>query len=446
MQDLVCSVSCFRYRQQQPLGSGSIQPISSPTLQLDLTQQLDTRQLALECAVESHHDYSSRNQGAAKISTENTRHSAADSGPGLPLSSSGQHASQAICRDHPANSSQGLLTGSNMYQQQALSHEASSVGADQMQHRPLSGFLTPLGKLAGMFGWTPGKPYANHRPLDSVQVSQAAGAPNPVHPGRKQLTQLARPANSAAVSQEVSASMLQVKPHHLTLQQLQDLQKAAELVSPRSMPAVHGMPHSPSHAIVSSSLGRTDAQGSLLAEQNCPQQAECQVTATAESQLPSPPDAKPDGSPDAELLDSRSNAGRAAAMVNADGNAASLTPDNDDMLAAALASRLAMMAPHLSSLYSKHGTSSGMDANDSEYQGKAHTPKHKRSVEMPIQQQGEMQATDFDLAERHKTGKVQGHTQNVQLVLQQCPANHTQNARKRFRRTTGLEVLQKCMP
>ena len=442
MQDLVASVSFSHYRQQQPqsaqLGSGSVQPISSPTLQLDL---LDTRQLALGCVAENHHDYSSRIQGATSLPTEGTCHSAADSGPGVPTSSSGQHdytSSQPICRDHRANSSQSLLPGSNTYQQQPSNHETSSLGADQMLHRPLSGFLTPLGKLAGMFGWTPGKPYANHRPLDSTQVSQAAAAPDDVHHGRKQLTELARPANAAAVPQEVSASMLQVKPLHLTLQQLQDLQKAAALLSPRSMSGVHAMQHSPSHAIVSTSLGHPDAQGSLATQQVFPQQPGGQITATAERQLPSAPDVESDGSPD-----SSSNANRDAVMVSVHGNAAGSTQDDNDMLAAALASRLAMMAPHLSFLHSQRGTCSGIDANNSENQGKACSPKRKRSAEEPMHQQCEMQVTGF--AGWQKIGKAQRHEQDFQHVLQQCPSDHTTNVRKRFRKTTGLEVLQRCM-
>ena len=315
-----------------------------------------------------------------------------------------------------------------------------------MQHRPLSGFLTPLGKLAGMFGWTPGKPNANHRSLDRVQMSQAAVALDHVHLGQKQLTELARPANSAAVSQKVSAGMLQVKPHHLTLQQLQDLRKAAELLSPRSMPGVHGMQHSPSHAMVSSSLGQPVAQGSSPAEQKFPQQPGGQIVATAEGQLPATVDANSDGSPDSELLDVSSNTGRDAVMVALHGNTTSLTQDDNDLLAAALASRLAVMAPHLSSLHSKRGASNAIDANKAEYQGKPGSPKRKRSEEEPMQQQGEMQVTGFDLAEQHKIGKAQRHNQPVQHVSQQCPSDLGTNARKRFRRTTGLEVLQRCMP
>ena len=425
-----------------------MQPISSPTLQLDLTQQLDTRQLAIGCAVENHHDYSSRSQGAARVTTEGTCHSAAGSRPRILASSSGQHASassQPMCRDYTADSSQCHLPESSTYQQQPSSHEASSLEADQMQHRPLSSFLTPLGKLAGMFSWTPGKPYASHRPLDRVQVSQAAAALDHMQHGRKQLTELAIPANSAAVPQEASANVLQVKPVHLTLQQLQDLQKAAELLSPRSMPGVHGMQHSPSHANVSSFLGQPDAQGSLPTEQYFPQQPGGQTKATAESQLPGLPAAEPDGRSDPQLLDRSSNASRDALMVNLHGNDASSTQDDNDILAAALASRLDMMAPHLSSLHSQHGTSNGVNGNKLERQGKTRSPKRPRSEEEPMQQQGEMKATGFD-PERRKVGKAQRHNEDGQHLFQQCPFNDTTYARKRFCRTSGLEVLQRCMP
>ena len=439
----VCIWSYYRQQELQSAqpASDSLQPISSPTLQLDLTQQLDTRQLAPGCAVEIQQDYSSRRPGAARAPTEATCLSRA-----FPMSSSGQHASKSsppICRDNWADSSQCLLPGSNTYQKQPSRHGPSSLGADQMQHRPLSGFLTPLGKLAGMFGWTPGKPNANHRPLDRAQMSQAAVALDHVHLARKQLTELARPTNSADVPQEVSAGMLQVKPHHLMLQ---DLQKAADLLSPRSMPGVHGMQHSPSYAMVSSCLDQSDAQGSSPAEQKFPQQPRGQIIAIAEKQLPAPLDANSDGSPDPELPDVSPKTGRDAVTVELHGNTISLTQDDNDILAAALASRLAVMAPHVSSLHSKHGTSNAIDANKSEYQGKAWSPKRKRSEEEPMQPQDEMQCTGVDLAEQPKIGKAQRHNQAVQHVSQQCPSDLAKNARKRFCRTTGLEVLQRCMP
>lgn len=449
----VYSVSCLCYRQQYPqsaqLQSGSIQPISSPTLQLDLTQQ-DTGQLALECAAQDHRCLSSRIQGAG-LPAEGTRHS--ESGPELPTSSSGQHAStasQPVCSDGPANSSQCLPRRST-HQQQSPSHEASSLGGDQLQPRALSGFLTPLGKLAGMFGWAPGKPNTPHRPLHRLQGSQAAAAAaDHMHPRQEQLAELARPANSAAVPQEQSASMLQVDGRHLTLQQLQNLQKAAEILLPRSMPGMHGMQHSPSHVTVSSSMRHLSAQGSLPADHNLYQQPDGEMpncmTAISERQLPSPPSAKPDGGPRCGL-DSSSNTANDAIMVGGDGNAASLTQADDDMLAAALASRLAMMAPCLSSLYSKRSTFNGFDANNpSDGKGGAHTLKRKHHEQAPTQQQGELQVSGFDVADPTKIAALAiGRNQVVQHVSQHC-LDHAANARKRFRKTTGLEVLRRSMP
>lgn len=452
--NLVYSASCSCYRQQHAQSaqqeSGSIQPISSPTLQLDLTQQLDTGQLALECAVEDHCRLPSRIQGAS-LPAEGTRHFAADSGPELPTSSSGQHAStasQPVCRDDLANSSQ-CLPGSSTHQQQPSSHEARSPGDDQLQPRALSGFLTPLGKLAGMFGWTPGKPNTSNRPLNRLQRSQAAAAPDHVHPGREQLAELARPANSAAVPQELSASMLQVSGHHLTLQQLQNLQKAAEILLPRSRPGVHGMKHSPSHATVSSSMHQLNAQGSLPATYHnlCQQPAGevgSRMTATSERQLPSPATAKPDGGPDCGL-DSGSNTAKDATMVGWDGNAASLTQADDDMLAAALASRLAVMAPCLSSLHSKRNTFSGLDANNRS-DCKGDTLKRKHSEQAPMQQQGELQVSGFEFADQVRIAALaHGCNQIVHHVPQSCP-DHAASGRKRFRKTTGLEVLRRSMP
>ena len=455
VQQCVYSVSCSCYRQQLPqsaqLESGSIQPTSSPTLQLDLTQQLDTGQLAPERAVEDHHCLSSRDEGA-RLPAEGTRHSAAEPSPELPTSSSGQHASTAsppVCRDDPANSSQCLPRRST-HQQQSSSHEASSLGGDQLQPRALSGFLTPLGKLAGMFGWTPGKPNTPNRPLHRLQGPQAAAAADHMHTGRKQLAELARPANSAAAPQELSASMLQVDGHHLTLQQLQNLQKAAELLLPRSMAGVHGMQHSPSHATVSSSMHQLDAQGAQPADHNLYQQADSEMrsrmTTTSERQLPRPPIAKPDGGPDCGL-ESSSNTAKDATMVCWNGNAASLPQADDDMLAAALASRLAMMAPCLSSLHSKRSTFSGFDANNpSDCKGNARTPKRKHSEQASMQQQGELQVSGFDPADEVRiAAPAHGRNLSVQHVSQHC-LDHALNAHKRFRKTTGLEVLRRSMP
>ena len=311
-----------------------------------------------------------------------------------------------------------------------------------MQHRALSGFLTPLGKLAGMFGWTPGKP---NRPLDRVQMSQAAALDH-VHPGRKQLSELhllAEPANT--VSQEVSASMLQANPHQFTLQQLQDLQKAADLLTPRSISGMHGKDHSPAHAVVSSSMCQFDA--SVAADRSLFQQPRGQigshVSATSDRQLPSPPAARPDGSPDARL-DSSSDTAKVAAMHGWEGDGASSTQDDEDMLAAALASRLARMAPHISSLHGRSNTLSCIDGTSSEYHC---TLKRQRSGEAPKQQQGQMQVTDLDLAEQAKMAALACRdNHDVQHVLQHCPHNQSAYARKRFHRTTGLEVLQRCMP
>lgn len=450
----VITTLVFCCRQQQLQSSSDIsQSVPTPTLQLDLTQQPDTRQWH---GAQNHQWNPSSNPSGSLLRA----HHPAELDPAVVLASK---ASQLACIDHPADGGEHSLAGPTMYQESPSSFQGR-LHADPMQHRALSGFLTPLGKLAGMFGWTPGKP---NRPSDTAQMSQAAAALDHVHPGRKQLASLARPANTSAVSQEVSASLLQVKPQQLTMQQLQDLQKAADLLSPRTMLGIRGMEHSPSHAIVSSSACHADAPAVATAasitpldasgvaagecvQQNMPQQPRDltwhHLSATSDSRLPSQPTAGPTGSPDAGL-DSSSTAAKMAAQIGCESNVTSMTQDDDDTLAAALASRLAMMAPHISSLYGKVRTVDAFHANNSRQQDKDHTLKRTRSEEVHLEQQGLMQITGIDHPKQAKIAQVAGrHNHDVRHVLHRSSFHHDAHARKRFCRPTGLEVLQRCMP
>lgn len=448
--------SCYRPHQLQP-ARDAIGLTSSPTLQLDLTQQLDTRQHG---AAEDDCNPSSSQWPSLLIQEE--EHPAADSDAVMHAST----ASQPVCIDHPNDCRQHLLARSTTYHQPSSCLEGSSLRADPMQHRALSGFLTPLGKLAGMFGWTPGKP---NRPWDRPQMSQATIPLDHVHMhnGKQHLTGLARPASASAVSQEVSASLFQVKPQHLTMQQLQDLQKAADLLSPRSMLGARGMEHSPSHAIVSSSMRHPDAQAVVLAASSMTGDAsglvagECikqnmfpqprdhirgHVPATSDSRLRSQIAAEPNGSPGAGP-DSSSSLAKTAAKVGWDSHVAGMTPDDDDSLAAALAARLGMMAPCISSLYGTVHAPCAIGANNCQQQDQEHTLKRNRGEEMDTSQQGLMHVTDFGVAQQADIVPLAGrHDHDVQHMLQKPPPDHTVHARKRFRRTTGLEVLQRCMP
>lgn len=443
-------VVCFCCRQQQLQSSGdTLQSVPSPTLQLDLTQQPDTRQWH---GAQNHQCNPSSSPSGSLL---RACHSA-ELDPARVVAS---EASQPVYKDHPADGGEHLLPLPTMYQESTSSFVGSHLHADPRHHHALSGFLTPLGKLAGMFGWTPGKP---NRPLDTAQMSQAAVALDHVHPGRKQLVSLARPANTSAVSQEVSASLLQLKPQHLAMQQLQDLQKAADLLSPRTMLGVRRVEHSPPHSIVSSTMCHADAQAVAPAASITPPDAsgdvakECmrqnmlqqptdptghQLPATSASRLPSQPTAGSTGSPDAGLESSST-----AAQIGWESNVGSMTHEDNDNLAAALASRLAMMAPHISSLYGKVCTVDAIDALNFQQQDKDYTLKRKRREEVHLDQQDPMQVTDINLSKQARTVPVAGrHNHDVQHVLQQSSFYHG-HARKRFCRPTGLEVLERCMP
>lgn len=478
--------SCCRQLQLQPAqqGTGVSQPHSPSALQLDLTQ-LDSSQPVPEPTTELQGWFVNEKQIEAPTLQE-ACHSITEPKPGVFTLLPDQ---SALAKTHPNDRNltpkHSQPSPSSTYVEQPQHRKGSlSTGSyvhpHQMQHRGLSGFLTPLGKLAGMFGWTPGKP---NEPLDRSQASQATSILSHVHPGRKELADLARPANLAIVSQELPASFLQVRPEQLTLQQLQDLQKAAELLSPRHASPIRSMAHSPSAAIIS--LGCQAKAQVSGADQSSLQQPTgpgmTDIKSTLDSQLRSPPA----NSPPAYScgLGHDSSSGMAYA-VQAAWDIDVLTQDDDDIVAA-LASKLALMAPHVSSLYTDmpHDASSlhngDKEAGDVANQGQQGRQKRKYPEEAQQHQEGLGQEAHLDHAQLAETVAAPALSQAVpqqasddacnklscvesmsdatrlvcslgqnvqQDVLQQSSSKPPVHTRKRFRKTTGLEVLHRCMP
>ena len=84
----------------------------------------------------------------------------------------------------------------------ALSAPSTATEPGGAQASGLKGFLTPLGRLAGMFGWTPGTSVEHMSALPLPGGVTTAGADVDRHflsrpIARQQLAHLARPANTS---------------------------------------------------------------------------------------------------------------------------------------------------------------------------------------------------------------------------------------------------------
>ena len=469
--------SCCRQLQLQPAQQevSASQPDLSSALQLDLTQQPDSSQPVSEPTAALQEWFAKGTQFFGTPTLHEADHSITEPKPASVALFPGQSAltdTQPNGRDLTPRHSQSLPSSTYKEQPQHSkgSHSTGSyIHPHQMQHRGLSGFLTPLGKLAGMFGWTPGKP---NEPLDRSQALPATAMLDHEHHGRKELVDLARPANLSSVSQELPARLLRVRPEQLTLQQLQNLQKAAELLSPRHASPIRSSAHSLSAAIIS--LGCQAKAPVSSADQSLLQQPTCPGMSTMQGNLDSSSPAHASG------CDLGSSSGTVDPAVKAACDVDVVTQDDDDIVAA-LASKLAMMAPHVSSLYADmlrdtNATYSGEnEGGDDANQGHQSNLKRKRREEPQNHQEGlgradhaqhteTMAASVSSLAvfqqvsqdacnqlPRMGNGSGARHLarslgQDTQNVLQQRSLQLPIYARKRFRKTTGLEVLHRCMP
>lgn len=341
-----------------------------------------------------------------------------------------------------------------------------------MQNRGLSGFLTPLGKLAGMFGWTPGKSaeHLNAVPARS-QVASAIvnGGGHRLLDARQQLAQLARPANASAGDVlSLPANLRQIRPHQLTQNQLQNLQKAAELLSSRSTAPWQAQ----THALPSMAQTGTPK----------PERSVATVPVQASFQQPG---FRPTTSHRGDHQQERGLQACSPACIVSSPETADVecsidvdtqlqtvpTMQDDDILAAALASNLASMAPQITSLYSD--TLSELPVTSTNYmsairqQAPADCYKRKRdeaadqhsshlSYAVPASMPNVERLISGTL-ELHSTGSIvnigastcpalSDDGQNMHNSSQLCHEKLSTQPRKKFKKTTGLEVLYRCMP
>ncbi|KAL0026510.1 hypothetical protein WJX77_003979 [Trebouxia sp. C0004] len=231
---------------------------------------------------------------------------------------------------------------------------AQPGSAHHMQNRSLGGFLSPLGKLAGMFGWAPGKSaeHFNAMPVSGVPPVANSNRDRDGHSQSGVGQQLARLVTSADASigeiqTSLPVNLLQMRPDQLTVHQLQNLQKAADLLSPRSSaPWQLQMPSMSGKNMASNMPGTTTrpAPRSMPAHDPLQQQA---MTSSNQHEVPLQRNchgASPAG------MGQASRAVDAAVAPDAMPYAEPASQEEDDALAAALSSRLASMAPHPSSL------------------------------------------------------------------------------------------------
>ena len=466
LHDLDQCVRCRQHEVQPEQQENDVSLVPPSLLQLDLAQQLEISQPVTGSPRETRHN----------VCANSSPHADLSSSAYVLAAQAGQPAGTACCSDEAASRSHCSKATAHD-QQRSLCNDTH---ANSMPQRGLSGILTPLGKLAGMFGWTPDKP---NEPLNQAQAFPAAARIDHMRPGRKKLAELTRPANSPAVSAQLPASLLQLRPEQLTLQQLQNLQKAAELLSPtRAMP-LQSMPHSPSAAVIS--LGRHPEADTSDTDQTsmrrCAGPQQDSVNNELHSHMavtyPGPTHPCQDRSPNlAVLAEQATQIAKDEVMSEDDGD------DGVDMLAAALVSKLGMMAPHLSCLYRgepsstcgtpDRGVRHGGDLLT--YPGRQAALKRKHAEEPQEQEHAAGHETGSSHAKQAQTpaalmltvpipqqvadagppssddqavdNAVHAPIEALQCVLQHCPAQPSVHSRKRFRKTTGMEVLHRCMP
>jgi len=354
---------------------------------------------------------------------------------------------------------------------------AQPGSAHHMQNRALGGFLTPLGKLAGMFGWAPGKsaehfnamPMSGGRPTANTNKDRDGHRQSGVG---QQLAQLTSHANTSIRETQTSlpVNLLQIRPDQLTVHQLQNLQKAADLLSPRSSAAWQLQTRSASNnSIASDKPAATTRPAPLPANDSLQQQATTSSNEHEGSLQRNCQGASTAG------MDQASRAVDAAVEPDAMPHAESASQEEDDALAAALSSRLASMAPDPSSLCTDtlavgsrrqhcfHSTRRHALDDDVCKRKREEGPDMSQHIqEMPNRRP----ESAFQLIEKQSTrtspihsaepnsssmhgdviSTVPGSVQSMHNSLQLCQQGLAPQPRKKFRKTTGLEVLYRCMP
>lgn len=364
-------------------------------------------------------------------------------------------------------------------------HALTEAGhAHHMQNRGLSGFLTPLGRLAGMFGWTPSKCTERLSSMPGNILLADASVESGRRPdARQQLAQLIKPANALiADAQSLPANLLSIRPEQLTLDQLHNLQRAAELLSPRrtspwqaqmqSVPTNTPLPVLP----VAAAAKLADA----VSLQHPAQPGQCGQPRNPDHGQGSLHSSLHGTSPSGLKLDSNQMMTKPATEHDAEMHADS-SSQVDDMLAAQLASRLSSMAPQLSSLYTdscleqsvvrpsccvkgkqmsaesykrKHIEGSDWSHDGRNLQSSAeectvslstaHVKKHRCNAS--VSTDARPVVVNSSIAEDKYLAPSAKEVHQMQHSLQHYSEDLQVQPRKKFKKTTGLEVLYRCMP
>ncbi|DBA67223.1 TPA: hypothetical protein ACH3X2_001533 [Trebouxia sp. C0005] len=340
---------------------------------------------------------------------------------------------------------------------------AQAGSAHHIQSRALGGFLSPLGKLAGMFGWAPGKsaehfnamPMSGGPPMASTYKDKDGHRQSGVG---QQLAQLTRHANAPVTETQTSlpVHLLQIRPDQLTIYQLQNLQKAAYLLSPRSSAAWQlQTPSAPISSIASDKLAAVTRPALMPANDSLQQQATTSSNDNEGSLQRNYQRASTAG------MDQASRAVHAVMQPGAMSYTESASQEEDDALAAALSSRLASMAPHPSSLCTDTLGVGSKRQHCSHFtrQSALHDDVCKRKQEEGPE--SAVQAIEKQCTRTSSTHSaepvsssihggvisvVPGSVQSMHNSLQLCQQGLPSHPRKKFRKTTGLEVLYRCMP
>ena len=422
-------------------------PEAIPSLQLNFTQQLDM----------SDSDDAALNEASSPIQ------------PGDPIASpllllhetgciiaqtymlcAGAQVTQSHSELVPAHPQAASMI--DLVQPARLAESTSAQKDTPSTHsRGLGGFLTPLGRLGGMLRWAPGKVNEQSTPQHSstAGLSFQTSASN----ARHQLHQLARPANAAEGHVQLSrADMLQIRPEQLTADQLRNLQKAAELLSPKS---------SVQHQVSRSAVPCDKAhQVSLQSAANLGQ-AELQSQVYSHGQDP------------AALHGQETHVMQQPEQIAAQLPADTASQEND-MLAAALASKLTSMAPCLSSLHrgplqdrpsvctTQKAGQLGVDTQQGSIHGRQ---KRSRPEDVQDSSISSIDGVASPLPSTSSAGCAKAESnsgidnksvassvaftkrgQQNDGISQQVRCQALLQPRKRFRRWTGIEVLHHYMP
>jgi len=340
---------------------------------------------------------------------------------------------------------------------------AQPGSAHHMQNRALGGFLTPLGKLAGMFGWAPGKsaehfnamPMSGGPPMANTNKGRDGHRQSGVG---QQLAQLMRHANASVGETQTSlpVNLLQIRPDQLTVHQLQNLQKAAYLLSPRSSAAWQlQTPSAPINSIASDKPAAMTRPAPMPANDSLQQQATTSSNEHEGSLQRSCQGASTAG------MDQASRAVDAAVEPDAMPHTESASQEEDDALAAALSSRLASMAPHPSSLctdtlgvgskrqHCSHLTRRGALHDDVSKRKREEGPESAvQLIEKQSTRTSSVHSAEpiSSIIHGGVISIVPGSIHSMHNSLQLCQQGLPSQPRKKFRKTTGLEVLYRCMP